>query len=73
MEILHFGCNIGLEAMPYISYIFPSQTEKQNGFLKIVEGALEGGTKCRVKPQGGTLKVITQLGSSSYILNMVCY
>jgi hypothetical protein len=44
MEILHFGSNIGLEAMPYISYIFPSQTEKQNGFLKIVEGALEGGT-----------------------------
>lgn len=44
MEILHFGCNIGLEAMPYMSYIFPSQTEKIYGFSKIVEGALEGGT-----------------------------
>jgi hypothetical protein len=44
MENLHFGCNIGLEAM---IYIYIHLKPKKNGFLKIVEGALEGGTSVR--------------------------
>jgi hypothetical protein len=41
IENLHFGYNIGLEAMVFIYFHLKP---KKKGFLKIVEGALEGGT-----------------------------
>jgi hypothetical protein len=61
MEILHFGYNIGLEAMIYLFiYLFISISNRKNKIKKIEDcrRCLGRWHKCRVKSQGGGLKVI---------------
>ncbi len=59
IENLHFGYNIGLEAMVYIYfYLFISISNQKKWFFEDCRRCLGRWHKCRVKPRGGGLKVI---------------